>query len=212
MLILLMINNKYNSKNNSKDYYMGKSSKINLYRLLISLVLIGSINWGLVGLFNFDLVNSFGSLFGYNAGNYISTFIYLLVATSAILLMIQRDTFLPFLGHTVMPKPMSEYTPSGNNIITKRIENLPPNVKVIYWAALPSDKIVDNPKDAYGEYTNQGITTSDANGVAILKVQKPTSYKVPFINSPFNTTLESHIHYRYWESPGMASSLFTIQV
>jgi uncharacterized membrane protein YuzA (DUF378 family) len=186
---------------------MGKSNKINLYRLLISLVLIGSINWGSVGLFNYDLVKNFGSLFGYNAGNYISTFIYLLVATSAIVLMFQRDTFLPFLGHTVMPKPMTEYNPSGENVITKTIENLPPNVKVIYWAALPSNKTIDNPDDAYGEYTNQGVTTTDANGVAILKVQKPTDYIVPCKGK-----LESHIHYRYWKSPGMASSLFTIQV
>lgn len=186
---------------------MKEMIKINLYKILIALVLIGSINWGLVAIFDFDLVKGFCSLFGANAKDDISRFIYLLVATSAIILIIQRDTFLPFLGHTVYPKPMTEYNPSGENVITRRIENLPPNVKVIYWAALPSDKTIDNPYDAYGEYTNQGVTTTDANGVAILNVQKPTSYKVPL-----KGTLEPHIHYRYWTSSGMASRLYTLKV
>jgi uncharacterized membrane protein YuzA (DUF378 family) len=186
---------------------MNKFVQINLYKLLIVLVLIGSLNWGLVGLFNFDLVKTFGSLFGENTGNNITVFIYLLVATAAILLLIRRDTYLPFLGYTVMPKPMEEYNPSGENIITKTIENLPPNVKLIYWAALPSDKTIDNPYDAYGEYTNQGVTTTNSNGIAELKVQNPTSYKVPL-----KGTLLPHIHYRYWKSPGMASRLFTVKI
>jgi uncharacterized membrane protein YuzA (DUF378 family) len=193
------------------------SSQIILYKFLILLVLIGSINWGLVGLFNFDLVKSFGSLFGKNMQEHVSVFIYILVATAAILLIIQRDTFLPFLGHTVMPKPLNDYNPSGD-VITKTIENLPPNVKVIYWAALSIDDLynplesyaydkTNNPYDAYGEYTNQGVTTSDANGVAILKVKNPVSYEVPF-----KGRLKQHIHYRYWTSPGMASRLFTIKI
>ena len=185
--------------------------QINIYRILILLVLIGSINWGLVGLFNVDLVRGFGSLFGQSIGSHVSTFIYLLVGMSAILLVIQRETFLPFLGRTVMPQPMTEYKPTGN-VITKVIDNLPPNVKVIYWAALPSDKIIDNPNDAYGDYSNQGVTISDANGVATLQVLKPPSYKIPFYNDPFKGTLEPHIHYRYWTSPGMTSSLYTIKI
>lgn len=182
---------------------MNQSLRINLYKVLIILVLVGSINWGLVGIFNFDLVKSFGSLFGANLQGHVSFFIYMLVATSAIVLMIQRDTYLPFLGHTVMPKPMTEFTPTGD-LKEKIVENLPANVKVIYWASLPSDKVVDNPKDAYGEYTNQGVTKTDANGKAILKVLNPTSYKVPL-----KGTLKPHIHYRYWTSAGMASRLYT---
>jgi uncharacterized membrane protein YuzA (DUF378 family) len=182
--------------------------KINLYRILILLVLIGSINWGLVGIFNFDLFKSFGSLFGYNLQDDITVFIYILVAMSALVLFIQRETFLPFLGRTVIPQPMTEYKPTGE-LKTKIIKNLPPNVKVMYWAALPSDKIVDNPNDAYGNYSNQGVTTTDANGTAILQVQNPASYKIPSNYDPFKGTLEPHIHYRYWTSSGMTSNLFT---
>lgn len=190
---------------------MKQISKINLYRILITLVLIGSINWGLVAIFDFDLVKSFGLLFGYKNQDVISRFIYLLVAMSAILLMIQRDTFLPFLGITVMPQPMTEYKPTGD-LITKTINNLPPNVKVIYWASLPSDKVIDNPDDAYGNYSNQGVTTSDENGNATLQVQNPASYKIPSYYDPFKGTLKPHIHYRYWTSSGMTSSLHTIEI
>jgi uncharacterized membrane protein YuzA (DUF378 family) len=185
--------------------------KINLYRLLFSLVIIGALNWGLVGVFDFDLVKSFGNLFGPNAGDMISRFIYIVVAMSALVLVIQRDSRLPFLGHTVMPQPMTEYKPSGE-LITKTIKNLPKNVKVIYWAAQTSDTIIDNPKEAYEDYSNQGVTTTNADGVATFQVRKPTSYEIPPSYNPFIGTLKPHIHYRYWTSSGMASRIFTINI
>ena len=47
------------------------------------ILLIGGLNWGLVGIFNFDLVNYiFG---GYNAGSII---VYILVLLSALCLII----------------------------------------------------------------------------------------------------------------------------
>ena len=130
----------------------------------------------------------------------------MLVATAAIILILQRDTFLPFLGSAVMPQPMSENMPSGD-LKTKTVKDLPSKVKVIYWASLPSDSTFDNPYDAYGDYSNQGVTTTDDNGVAILKVLNPSSYKVPI-----RGTLEPHIHYRYWNEAGMASPVFTIKM
>jgi uncharacterized membrane protein YuzA (DUF378 family) len=185
---------------------MKESNKIKLYILLIVLVLVGSLNWGLVGLFDCDLVKAFGSLFGRTGQNYVSRIIYILVAFAGMVLIIQRDTYLPFLGYTVMPQPMTECKPSGE-LIKKTIKNLPPNVKVAYWASLPSDKVVGNPYDAYGNYSNQGVTTTDDNGTAILEVLKPTAYKVPN-----KGTLQPHIHYRYWTSAGMASRLYTVKI
>jgi uncharacterized membrane protein YuzA (DUF378 family) len=185
---------------------MNESYKINLHIFLIVLVIVGSLNWGLVGIFDFDLVKSFGLLFGPTAGNIIYRFIYILVAFSGIVLLLQRDTYLPFLGYTVMPTPLNDFKPSGE-VLTKTIKNLPPNVKVSYWASLPSDKVVDNPYDAYGDYRNQGVTTTDSNGTAILQVLKPTAYKVPH-----KGTLKPHIHYRYWTSNGMASCLHTTMI
>jgi uncharacterized membrane protein YuzA (DUF378 family) len=180
--------------------------KINLYRTLIILVLIGSINWGLVGIFNFDLVKWITSIFGDAAKDHVAAFIYILVGMAALILSIQRDTYLPFLGHTVMPQPTDEDKPVGTLII-KEISGLPANVKVIYWAALPSDTVIDNPTDAYGDYSNQGVTMTDVNGNATFEVTQPASYRVKF-----KGILKPHIHYRYWTSPGMTSKLFTIKI
>ena len=190
---------------------MKQKLSINLFRITMFLVLLGALNWGLIAVFDFNLVGEFSSIFGYNARDTISRIIYLIVAMSAIVLMIQRDTYLPFLGKTVVPQPMNNYIPTGD-LITKIVENLPANVKVIYWAALPSDKVVDNPEDAYGNYSNQGVTTTDTTGKATLSVQKPASYKIPSSYNPFKGTLEPHIHYRYWTSAGMASRIYTIKI
>ncbi len=46
------------------------------------LVVIGALNWGLVGLFNFDLV---AAIFG--AGSVASTVVYVIVGLSAIVLI-----------------------------------------------------------------------------------------------------------------------------
>jgi uncharacterized membrane protein YuzA (DUF378 family) len=185
---------------------MKHSGKVKLRITLVIIILIGAINWGLISLFNYDLVKGISSLFGSEAQDDISRFIYLLVAISAIVLIFQKDTFLPFLGETVMPQPLSEYLPTGN-LISKTIKYLPSNVKVIYWASLPSDTVFSNPQDAYDNYKNQGVTTSDNNGVAVLKVLNPSSYKVPIKGK-----LEPHIHYRYWSEAGVASRIYTIKI
>jgi uncharacterized membrane protein YuzA (DUF378 family) len=185
---------------------MKHSGKVSLRITLVVLVLIAALNWGLVAIFDYDLVKDIGSLFGTNAQDDVSRFIYLLVATAAIILLFQKDTFLPFLGSSVMPPPLSENMPVGD-LKTKIIKDLPSNVKVIYWASLPSDTTINNPSDAYGDYSNQGVTTTDNNGVAVLKVLNPSSYKVSS-----RGTLKPHIHYRYWTEYGMASPVFTVKM
>jgi len=51
------------------------------------LLVIGGLNWGLVGLFNYDLV---ASLFG--AGSVIANVIYVLVGVSALWLAVMKFT------------------------------------------------------------------------------------------------------------------------
>jgi uncharacterized membrane protein YuzA (DUF378 family) len=173
---------------------------------LVIIVLIGSINWGLIGLFDVDLVDSFASLFGCRNSYNISKVIYIMVGIAAVLLAIRRDTYLPFLGEAVMPNPKSDFTPEGE-LISKNIYNLPPNTKVVYWAAQSANKIINNPYDAYGDYSNHGVTTSDNNGNAILKVRAPAQYRVGMKGK-----LPKHIHYRYWTQNGMASRLYTTNI
>ncbi len=57
-----------------------------LYWIALILVVIGGINWGLVGLFNFNLVTA---IFGTSI---ITTIIYVLVALAALYLIIVAAT------------------------------------------------------------------------------------------------------------------------
>ena len=57
--------------------------KNSLYTLCLVLVIVGGLNWGLVGLLNFDLVAAiFGSM------SFLSKLIYDLVGLSAIYLLV----------------------------------------------------------------------------------------------------------------------------
>ena len=177
--------------------------------VVITIVLIGAINWGLVGLLNVNLVQCVSNLFNKNHSEYIQQFLYIVVGLCGVILLINRNTFLPFLGPAVFPQPLSdEVIPEGKGEMKSvTVKNLPANAKVIYWASNPSDKVIDNPIDAYGKYENQGITKTNDKGEAILKVNIPTSYIVPV-----NNQLKPHIHYRYWNSNGMTSELKTVRV
>ena len=53
--------------------------------IAFALVVIGGLNWGLVGLFNYDLVDS---LFG--TGSVIANVIYVLIGVSALWLVITK--------------------------------------------------------------------------------------------------------------------------
>lgn len=64
-------------------------------KLALILLIIGGINWGLVGIFSFDLV---AWLFG-GAGNLLSRTVYILVAISAvwcISLLFKRDEAISY--------------------------------------------------------------------------------------------------------------------
>ena len=62
-----------------------KESEMNALNVItLILLVVGGLNWGLVGLFDFDLV---AALFG--AGSFLSRLVYILVAVSAIWQLIQ---------------------------------------------------------------------------------------------------------------------------
>ncbi|WP_125153709.1 DUF378 domain-containing protein [Clostridium rectalis] len=59
--------------------------KFNLFdKIAFILVIIGAINWGLLGLFNFNLI---GSIFGEPA-NFLSRLIYILVGVAGVYLIL----------------------------------------------------------------------------------------------------------------------------
>jgi len=68
--------------------------------IALILVIVGGLNWGLVGLFNFDLVAAvFGEL------SVLARIVYVLVALSAIYAAVRS----PHLAHLRRPRP--EETP-----------------------------------------------------------------------------------------------------
>ncbi len=65
-----------------------------IYMFSIVLVIIGALNWLIIGLTEINFLDNLG---------FIARIIYVLVGLAAIFIMFKRDTYLPFLGETVMP-------------------------------------------------------------------------------------------------------------
>lgn len=155
------------------------------FKVAIVLLIIGGLNWLLIGISNINVVSS---LFG---KSWIATFIYVLVGVSALAIMFDRNTYLPFLGPTVVPCSVLEARdPPG---ATREVKILvEPNVKIIYWAAeAAGGEELKSWKNAYLDYQNAGVAVSNGEGVAVLKVREPQSYTVPFKGA-----LAAHVHYR----------------
>lgn len=168
----------------------------------IILLIFGGINYGTLVLFNTTIVQK---VFGYGL---LGRLIYGLIAVAAIAIMFHRDTYLPFLGETVMPacNILQERIPEGANTVLK--VRVAPHAKVLYWAAEPTTEGLDRMRDwrvAYDKFKNAGITSADVRGNAYLKVRNPGPYRVPF-----KGRLDPHVHYRVCQQDGMMSRIETI--
>ena len=66
-----------------------------LNKIALALLIIGGLNWGLVGIFNFDLV-----AFIFGAGSLLARAVYVLVAVSAVVAipMLMSDDANPTVG------------------------------------------------------------------------------------------------------------------
>ena len=139
-------------------------------------------------------------------GKSITRVLYILVGIAALSIMFFRDSYLPFLGPMVAPcSVLQPREPPGATKSVKVI--VPANSKVIYWAAEPSNeslKSLHSATEAYQKYDNAGVAVANADGVAILKVREPQSYKVPFMGK-----LESHVHYRICGESGFMGRVNT---
>jgi uncharacterized membrane protein YuzA (DUF378 family) len=173
-----------------------------VHKFAIVLVIIGAINWLLVGAFGYNLV---GKLFG--ARSLTTRAVYLFVGLAAITIMFHRDTYLPFLGETVLPcSALPEQIPEGAD--THIQVKVTPNSKVLYWAAEPATegmKKLNDWRQAYMKFMNVGVIKSDSTGVAILYVRNPQPYTVPWMGR-----LEPHIHFRVCSDNGMMGSINTV--
>ena len=174
-----------------------------IYMIAITLVLVGALNWGLIGLFDLNIVKL---LFRTIRLRSLERFIYIIVGLASLMLIFSRDTYLPFLGDCVFPCPSLENKVPAHASVTRNFKiKGGANKKVVYWASEPNESVFDNPWDAYGNYSNFGITVADSQGNVQVKVREPSEYKVPS-----GRHLKRHIHYRYCRSPGMLSPVYTV--
>jgi hypothetical protein len=173
-----------------------------MYILFLSriLLIITALNYVLIKLLNINL-------FGFIKNSDILAFLHLIMAIVIIYYLFNRDFYLPFLGETVIPiKNMNNIE---DNLLNFKIQNLPPNKRLIYWASRSSDQVIRNPIDAYKGYTNSGITKTDSNGNASLEISCPSDYYVKSFG--MDKKIRRHIHYRIESDkfPGLFSSVKT---
>jgi len=172
------------------------------FKLAMFLVIVGSFVWLFVGVMTWNPLEVY-------LGKGVARVIYILVGLSAAYIAFNRDTYLPFLGETVMPcGAIADKTPPG---ATKELRvQVPPGSKVLFWAAEPGMEDLKQIKDwqhAYTKFENAGVTTAGEDGIAVLKVRSPQPYTVPF-----KGRLEPHVHFRICSSSGMLSRVKTVYV
>jgi uncharacterized membrane protein YuzA (DUF378 family) len=185
---------------------MSHTIQTKLHILLFALVIVGALNWGLVA-FGYNLVTTIDQGLNGLLGTQwpIQNVVYVVVAVSAVLLLFRRDSWLPFLGHTVVPSSLlKETTPSD---ATKQVTiSCQPHTKVLYWASEKKEEAIPDVFHAYGDFENAGVTFSDASGQAVLRVRAPTPYKV----MKGLKTLPMHVHYRTQVSAGILGPVQTV--
>jgi uncharacterized membrane protein YuzA (DUF378 family) len=171
-----------------------------LYMISLVLIIVGSLNWFIIGLTGVNFLDNLG---------FFSKIIYIIVGLSAFMIMFNRDTYLPFLGESVVPcSILSNRTPPGAD--TEVVITGPAGKKVLFWAAEPNSEQLKELHDwrkAYSDFQNIGVATFGANGTAILSVRKPQQYQVPWKGA-----LKAHIHYRICGENGMLGRVETVDI
>jgi uncharacterized membrane protein YuzA (DUF378 family) len=173
---------------------MLKSIEKYLYAASLLLLVFSGLNWGLVSIFKTDILMSlFGKL------SLFPRIFYIIVAISAIYVGLSRDSYLPFLGETVVPSSLLVEKVPENADLKVRILAAK-GKKILYWAAKSENNTKIALKDwreAYGNFENAGVAIAGDDGSALLQVQRPQSYWVP----P-GRRLEPHVHYRICSDDG----------
>lgn len=172
-------------------------------KMLKSVVIAGGVLHGINAITGMNvLTNVIGS-----TGTRI---VFLTFAVASMMLMTERDYYLPFLGDGIFPNGLlaNHVTPNGADTMVSTV--LKPNTKVVYWAAEPCEKCEEtvNAWEAYGGYTNSGVTMSDENGVVKFMIRGPMAYNVPYKD----VKLQPHVHYRFLKTNGMWSRVNTVRV
>ena len=129
------------------------------------------------------------------------------VLVCVVVIGFRRDTYLPFLGVTVMPSSLlKKPEPAVGNIATKLYLDVADGTAVVYWASQPSDAIFEDPFTAYAGYKNANVAIVK-NKQADLVVDCPSKYKIPS-----GRVLQPHVHYRVVDKKGLLGPVQTVYV
>ena len=147
-------------------------------------------------------------LFSIRKNSVLCCIFCLVLVVCSLVVFIDRNYYLPFLGWSVYPcGSLPEKVPTNADVIvTVKVK---PNSNVIFWASEPSNpdsQPISNPWDAYTNYENSGVVKSNNNGLATLKVRSPSTYRVGLMNR----MLQKHVHYRVCENDGMLGPVQTL--
>jgi len=172
-----------------------------LYMVVVFVVFLGAATWLFLGAF----MNDFPIML---------RLVMVIVGVLAIIIMPNRDLYLPFLGEMALPALVLQDTvPHGNVVLA--LDKLPPNSKVIFWAAKEGDPghgSMTGPGAAYDKSLNGGVATANEEGIAHVTISCPQQYKVSRLG--IDKVLPRHIHFRFelpWK-PGMFSSVQTLEI
>jgi hypothetical protein len=159
----------------------------------------------------YSTISALYILFNNNYNIFIRIFAIFIIA-SAVILMMKKDTFLPFLGLAHLPNTLiaDEKIPKGANLsYSIDMNEYEDGTMVVYWAANKTDKIIEDPYEAYKNYNNVGVSKVK-NGKAEVRIFCPDRYKVKKV---FNQLLERHFHYRIvYKDTGFLSPVMTVKV
>jgi hypothetical protein len=159
----------------------------------------------------YSIISSVYILLNDNYNIFLRIFVIFIIATATVLIM-KKETFLPFLGLAHVPNTLiaEERIPNGANILYSiDMNDYEDGTKIIYWAANKTDKIIEDPYEAYKNYNNVGVSKVK-NGKAEVRIFCPDKYKVKKI---FNQLLERHFHYRIvFKDTGFLSPVMTVKV
>jgi uncharacterized membrane protein YuzA (DUF378 family) len=173
-----------------------------LFAVAMVLLIVGGLNLGIMALTGKDFLTVM-----MGRGTLIANSLFFAIGIAALGIAFFRDSYLPFLGPSVVPcSLLAPSTPEGADYeVRVRVK---PGQKVMYWAAEPETKDLEQIPDwrkAYLGFRNAGVTIAGTDGYATLKVRKPQPYQVPM-----RKALSPHIHYRICLEDGMVSRIETV--
>ncbi len=187
-----------------------RSFKIYLHFICAVLLLIGGLNWGLIGMFDYNLVEDINSKTFQS--KVFSEIIYTVVGLCAVYLLMQREFYLPFLGHAVVPESLLQnHELPFKPTIEVEVDVVSGANKVMFWAANPSEPLPTTAKYdvAYGKFGNSGVVEV-VGGKAKMVLACPQQYWVP--KWGMERTLYKHVHYREVFEDGFVGEVKTVDL